>query len=130
MQEFTAITRWAVDGDRVVEHRVKYVIVDQDHDAVTDYMVLWSGMSNGLGGFCSRVLEPSAVHVTHKPRMDLVQGDRKGEVEDRLDGRGRIIARSEVFKMPTVERERVLFKNSSSLFDRMPTAEMAFRAGA
>lgn len=41
---------------------------------------------------------------------------------------GLIIERSEVFRVPTVERERVLFDSKNALYDRIPTADMAFRA--
>lgn len=130
LQEFTVTTRWAVGKGREVTHNVKYQIVDSDHDAATDYMVLWSAMSKGLGGFRSRELNAGGAPVHSKPRMDLERGMRKGEFVDQVDGSGRIIVRSEVFNMPTVERERVLFKCDNSLFDRMPTADMAFQAGA
>jgi len=47
---------------------------------------------------------------------------------DRLDDAGRVIERAEVFQLHTVERERVLYRSNSSIYDRIPTADMAFRA--
>ncbi len=39
-----------------------------------------------------------------------------------------MIERAEVFQLHTVERERVLYRSNSSIYDRIPTADMAFRA--
>ncbi|MFO7061921.1 DUF6012 family protein, partial [Pseudomonas aeruginosa] len=41
---FTVITRWKIAGEIVVQHRVEYVVLDDEFDAVTDYPVLWNGL--------------------------------------------------------------------------------------
>lgn len=49
---------------------------------------------------------------------------RVGEFTDQLNKHGAVIERSEVFRLPTVERDRL----SRSIFrDRMPAIENAFR---
>lgn len=129
VREFTTLTRWAVGGDRVVNHQVQYFVIDDDFDAVTDSMVLWSGMSPSLGGWSRRW--PSVAEnwtpAAAQPRMELVSRERSGHYADRLDAAGRVVERSEVYQVPTVERERVLFRSKSDIYDRIPTADMAFR---
>lgn len=51
VREFTTLTRWAVGADRIVNHQVQYFVLDDELDAITDCMVLWSAMSPSLGGF-------------------------------------------------------------------------------
>lgn len=60
--------------------------------------------------------------------MELVSRERAGHYADRLDSAGRVLERAEVFQVHTVERERVLFSSKSDIYDRIPTADMAFRA--
>ncbi|MDC8640255.1 DUF6012 family protein [Xanthomonas hortorum] len=130
--EFTTLTRWAVGGDRVVNHQVQYVVLDDELDAITEAMVLWYGMSPSLGGFSQRW--PSVAEnwtpAAAQPRMELVSRERQGYYADSLDSAGRIVERAEVFKVHTVERERVLFGSKSDSYDRIPTADMAFRGSA
>lgn len=130
VREFTTLTRWAVGADRIVNHQVQYFILDDELDAITDAMVLWNGMSPSLGGFSRRW--PSVAEnwtpAAAQPRMELVSRERAGHYADRLDSAGRVVERAEVFQLHTVERERVLFNSKSDIYDRIPTADMAFRA--
>lgn len=129
VREFTTLTRWAVGGDRVVNHQVQYFVLDDELDAITDCMVLWHAMSPSLGGFSRRwpAVAEEWTPAAAQPRMELVSRDRAGHYADRLDAAGRIVERAEAFQVHTVERERVLYKSKSDLYDRNPTAEMAFR---
>ena len=130
VREFTTLTRWAVGTDRIITHQVQYFVLDDDLDAITDYMLLWYAQSPSLGGFSSRVpaVAKDWTPATAQPRMELFSSDRgAGHYVDRLDDAGRVIERSEVFQLHTVERERVLYGKKSSLYDRIPTADMAFR---
>jgi hypothetical protein len=130
VREFTTITRWAVGADRIVNHQVQYFVLDDELDAITDHMVLWYGMSPGLGGFTRRW--PSVANdwtpAAAQPRMELVSRERAGHYADRIDDAGRVIERAEVFQLHTVERERVLYRSTSDIYARIPTADMAFRA--
>lgn len=129
VREFTTLTRWAVGGDRVVNHQVQYFVLDDELDAITECMVLWHGMSPSLGGFARRwpSIAEDWTPAAAQPRMELVSRERSGHYADRVDHAGRIIERSEVFQLPTVERERVLFQSKTSLYERNPTADMAFQ---
>ena len=130
VREFTTLTRWAVGADRIVNHQVQYFVLDDELDAITDCMVLWSAMSPSLGGFSRRwpTVANDWTPAAAQPRMELVSRDRAGHYADRLDDAGRVIERAEVFQLHTVERERVLYRSNSSIYDRIPTADMAFRA--
>lgn len=87
-------------------------------------------MSPSLGGFSRRwhTVANDWTPAAAQPRMELVSRDRAGHYADRLDDAGRVIERAEVFQLHTVERERVLYRSNSSIYDRIPTADMAFRA--
>ena len=127
--EFTTVTRWAVDADRVVNHQVKYSVLDNELDAITESMGLWYSSGPSLGGFSSRW--PASVNWTPaagQPRMELTSRERAGCYSDRFDQSGRILVRDEVFQLHTVERERVLFGGEFDMYDRIPTADMAFQA--
>lgn len=128
VHEFTTITRWAVGADRVVSHQVQYFVLDDELGAITEYMVLWNAMQTRLGTFARRW--PTATNdwtpAAAQPRMELISRDRAGYYADRLDDAGRIIERTEVLQLHTVERERVL-QPSGSIYERIPTADMAFR---
>lgn len=130
VREFTTLTRWAVGADRIVNHQVQYFVIDDELDAITDSMVLWSGMSPSLGGFGARwpLSAKGWTPAAAQPRMELVSRKRDGHYADRLDSAGRILERSEVFQVPTVERERVLYNSKSDIYARIPTADMAFAA--
>ena len=132
INQLTTITRWAVGAERVVSHKVQYVILDSEMDAITESMVLWHSMSPRLGGFGNRW--PSSAQnwtpASAQPRMELLPRYRDGNIQDSLDEAGRITERSEIFHLHTVERERVLFRSETDLYSRNPTAEMAFTAPA
>lgn len=120
VREFRTITRWSVGAERIVNHHVQYFVLDDDLDAITEKMVLWYAMSPSLGGFSLRwpgVAEdwtPAAA----QPRMELISRERDGHYTDSLDDMGNIIERIEIFRLLTVERERVLYSSKSELYDR------------
>lgn len=132
LDAFTVVTRWAVEGEALLTHRVRHVVVDHDHDAVTDNMALWRARSPALGGFPSRW--PRSVPATWtpaeaQPRMDVLRIDaapRGVEVHDVVSAAGLIRERSEVFRMPTVERARLLHPRAIH-GERMPTIDAAFQ---
>jgi hypothetical protein len=133
-------TRWAVDVSHVAIHMVQYLIVDDDFDAATADPILWSAFSEGLGGWSCRypggrhgegplgrqckvamVVTPEDREVFERPNAQGVFSDPQGDFE--TDARGRIIGLQQKFRMPTVERERLL--TSGAAF-RHPTIEQAF----
>nr|AGH89370.1 hypothetical protein [uncultured bacterium] len=130
VREFTTLTRWAVGGERVINHQVQYFVLDDELDAITDCMVLWNAMSPSLGGFSRRwpSIAEDWTPAAAQPRMELVSRERAGTYADRHDEAGRIVERAEVFQVHTVERERVLYAHKADIYSRNPTANMAFQA--
>lgn len=129
IREFTVVTRWAVAASHIATHRVRYIVLDDDYDTISENMVLWYGTSESSGGFESRWpkdVEYSTPART-QPRMEVFPRlDRCGEISDKTDEQGAIIERSEVFRLPTVQRERVM-DLKYSFDDRIPGIESAFR---
>lgn len=123
---YTVVTRWAIHAEFIATHRVHYVVLDNDFESVTDNMVLWHAMSEGLGGWRSRWPEAhkDSVPASSQPRMQLSQEpQRSGPVEVRVTSPGSY-ERVETFPLPTVERERLL---SRRINDRIPSIESAYQ---
>ncbi|HIE1164250.1 TPA: DUF6012 family protein [Pseudomonas aeruginosa] len=127
VREFNLVTRWAVAASHLVTHKVKYIITDDEFDTASEEMTLWE-LPSSWGDFKSRypIGRSYGSPMESQPRMDLFgERERVGEIKDTLNGHGALIERSEVFYLPTIERDRLRF----SLFrDRMPAIESAFRA--
>jgi len=124
---FTVETRWAIHAEIIAAHRVRYVVLDDDFDAVTDNMGLWYAMSEGLGGWRSRWPEAhkDAVPASAQPRMQLsAEPQRPGRVAISVTS-PQTFERSETFPVPTVERERLLSRRSFD--ERIPTIDSAFK---
>lgn len=130
IRTLSTVTRWVVGEERIVHHRVQYSVLDDELDAITDSMVLWSAMAPELGGFPDRrpVASKDWTPAQAQPRMELVSRERDGCYSDTLDSTGRIMERTETWHVPTVERERVLYGGQTSLFARIPGADMTFEA--
>lgn len=131
VETFAVIARWAIEGQMVGTHYVRYVLVDQDHDAATDNMVLWGRLSGNLGEWHDRWPQ----HTRHwtpaeaQPRMGVLRADlngRQGDVRDQVSPAGVIKERLETFLMPTIERGRLMVR--TPLTERFPTLEHAFRS--
>lgn len=129
VREFNIVTRWAVAASHVATHRVRYIILDEEYDAISENMVLWSATSESLGSYKSRWPgnEEYGTPAMSQPRMEAFQRlQRVGAISDVTDASGAVIERSEVFKLPTLQPERVL-NSKLSYGDRMPNLEAAFR---
>jgi len=121
---FTVVARWAIAAEIVVTHRVQYVVLDDEFDAVTDRMQLWYPKSSW--GFASRLPEvhKESVPCEAQPRMQLQEDPPKaGVIQDIVAG-GIISERTEAFSLPTVERAR-LFTDWAARH-RYPAADSAF----
>lgn len=132
VRQFNIVTRWAVDAERVVTHNIRYVVLDEELDAISTDMTMWYAMCESLGGWSSRW--PKTVYsgehppVALQPRMELVPSKRAAEYTDLMD-KQLLVMRSEVFQVPTIERERLLpAKRDVSIFNRLPRIEDAFAA--
>ena len=123
VQSFSVLTRWAINAERTLTRRVNYLVIDEDYDTVSDDMLLWDSRwpEEALGFVPSRA----------QPRMDVWTAEaslhaRQGEVKDTYRD-GMIALREETFRIPTIERERLLGQDFI-VRDRLPSIDMAFSA--
>lgn len=127
VREFTVTSRWGVGEDRVVSHQVRCTILDDEHDTASWSAALWYG--DARAGFANRW--PAGCHFSPmlvQPRMDLVSRERAGGCEDQLESDGvSLVARTEEFRVPTIEPERLL-SLESQLKRRIPPRDDAFLA--
>lgn len=140
VSDIECTTRWAIDASYVAVHTVQYSIVDDDFDAATADPILWSAFSKGLGGWSCRypggrdgrdslgcqckvamVVTPEDRKIFERPNAQGVFSDTQGDFK--TNSRGNIIGLQQKFRMPTVERDRLL---TSSAPVRHPTIKQAF----
>lgn len=128
LARYTVETEWelTLGTSWIATHRVEHVVLDQEHEAVSDRTLLWYGQT-GPQGQTWKPRWPSVYHdyapVMIEPRMDVFADSltRAGEIRDTLDPEGRILRRTERFQVPTIERERLFDTNSiGDRGDRMP----------
>jgi hypothetical protein len=127
VQEFTVVTRWAVAASHIATHSVRYIIVDQEFDTVSEEMMLWGAIHPSQGEYKSRypIGCTYGSPLESQPRMEAFNRiKRVAEFTDQLNKHGAVIERREVFRLPTLERKRL---NTSFYGDRMPAIENAFR---
>ncbi|MDS9914910.1 DUF6012 family protein [Pseudomonas aeruginosa] len=118
VKDFTVITRWALQAEMVVQHVVKYHVLDEDFDTVTDSMVLWHGRWPESAKDCTP--------ASHQPRMDVFSDNgRKGDFRDTVNSSGIVLERHETFRIPTIEKERL--ERQNSLSNRLPHFDSAIR---
>jgi hypothetical protein len=126
VEEFTCTTLWRV-GEQITRHHVNYRVLDHDYRTVSDHMMLWRATEAALGGWPNR-LSPALDKVPPiwlQPVMELSPNPRRPNTEDVLDkSSGMVIARRQVFAMPTIEPERL---SHSQIVDRLPSIESAFK---
>lgn len=132
--EFRVTTRWAVDAERVVVHRVRYRLLDEEFDAASDAMYLWLGCAPEWGGWSNR--RPSwaknLLPIREEPRLQIVKSliewevfDKKQSAVNVFDDWGGILERKESFAMPTIERGRLV--NLTEWIERLPRREDVFQ---
>lgn len=127
----STITRWSVDAEVVLTHRVERQILDADFDLISDDMLLWYGTSESLGGWSSRWPKDMAPGAPGdlQPRMDLWAPEMGGLPQqvwrrDRVE-KGVILERAESIAIPTLESGRLLGPRAK--VDRYPEMADAFR---
>lgn len=129
VREFTVTSRWGVGEDRVVSHQVRCTILDDEHDAASWSAALWYG--DARAGFANRW--PAGCHFSPmllQPRMELISRVRPESCVDHLaDDGASLTARTEEFRVPTTEPERLL-SLESQLKRRIPPRDDAFLAAA
>ena len=107
---FTVDTRWSIDAEVVLRHRVEYVVLDAEHDAVSDYMLLWCDeVPNYFLGQSTPAMQV--------PLMELMRGNAL-QTE-----------RQDVFRLPTLRSER-LRQGNADANQHLPSREQAFHVKA
>ncbi len=130
VREFNVITRWAVAANHIATHKVRYILTDDDFDTATEEMTLWGEFTPSFGGYKSRypIGWNYGSPMQSEPRMDVLnEWDRVGDITDKVNQHGVLIERSEVFRLPTLERDRFTI---SHFRHRMPSIESAFQSQA
>ncbi|KSQ21596.1 hypothetical protein APB26_31920 [Pseudomonas aeruginosa] len=125
---YTVTTRWRlVTSGKVVSHEVMYQVLENEHDAVTDGMLLW-GATEALPSRWPEYAKGYVIAV-HQPRMDLeTSNGRLGEMVDTMDRNGLILERREMFRLPSIEKVRLTRRDSIS--SRLPLLHTAMRVCA
>lgn len=94
----------------VLRHRVEYVVLDAEHDAVSDYMLLWCDeVPNYFLGQSTPAMQV--------PLMELMRGNAL-QTE-----------RQDVFRLPTLRSER-LRQGNADANQHLPSREQAFHVKA
>lgn len=124
IRAFTAVTRWVCNAQALLSHRVRYEVLDEAFGAVTEDMSLWYAMCDTLGGWCSRWPDgEQRAPLEVQPRL-CVDEETAWYGTDQTQS----------MKMPTVERERLLFRIAhdphGGPFSRLPALDSAFRVDA
>lgn len=128
VRSYTTITRWALNAEDILTHRVHHIVLDDEFDAVTDNMLLWHGTSN----WSSRWPECAAglIPANAQPRMDAEPNMRRqGDFEDVISHNGLIVYRDETFRVPTIERGRLDGDECTGMY-QLPSIAAAFRSPA
>jgi hypothetical protein len=127
LNDFTVVTRWGVNSDISV-HKIHYHIIDSDYDAVTEYIMMWSGFYGTP--YNSRTKEPQWIPAKDQPRMVTLLNDSESKRDESIynvvDGEGIVRERTEYIEMPTVERERLAIQFWGN--KRLPAIEDSFSA--
>ena len=111
MPRYTTIMEWEVDGV-TVKHIVEHTVLDTEHDAVSDLMVLRYGSDEWQSRYPNIYHDKSPLMV--QPVADILPAAlggtvRGGDTQDTIGGNGLIQERLERFSVPTIERWRLTF---------------------
>ncbi|HDQ4465220.1 TPA: hypothetical protein P9G65_005533 [Pseudomonas aeruginosa] len=123
---FTVVTRWSIAAEVVLRHRVNYVVLDDQFEAVTDEPMLW-GMAGRVPDFLMR--ETGAKATSQGLAFPTAEFDFETNIAAMARLHGLQIETSERFLLPTL-RARYLRPGATQVNERLPTAEMAFRVRA
>lgn len=131
VQNFTVITRWAVNGE-ISRHETYYHVNDNEFDSVTEENFLWNGFYNTPYRNRCKEIKERDVLIKRQSTMVTLVGDINSNDNDSdwtfntVDKQGIVRFRAEYITLPTVERERL----TSSFFGnvRLPPYEDAFNA--
>lgn len=125
VQAFTVLTRWALNAEAVLLHRVEYSILDDDYGWCSQNPVLWS--ATGDDETENRWVGTHRTPCKYNPTMTVVidgrDDPREGLVKDEYAG-DILKSRVEKYAMPTIKKNQ-LFRRCSQENDRMPSPDTA-----
>ena len=103
--EYTVVSTWeTVCG--LHTHTVRYVIFDDELNAASDEMLLWPGDGDAFSDRCPEYAK-KLVPLHAAPLMEMLRGTYRGEYHDTYGPGGIIMERKQIFRIPTIERERL-----------------------
>ncbi|WP_394222704.1 DUF6012 family protein [Alteromonas gracilis] len=128
---FSVETRWSLDAEQVITHRVNYTVLDSDYDCISDDPLNWTKTREG--NFKCRTPERLAKYspLESKVAMEvLFEGNsspKKCFYTDTFEN-GLLIKRVEESHIPTIEYDRL--QHWQEMSGRIPSLDDAFRACA
>ena len=130
ISEFNVTTEWKLPDGQILTHSVRYVVLDEDFDTISDNMLSWYATGGSDGEREARWPQDSVYTspARSQPRMDVVaDSGRSGIITDTLNENGRLVERQEIFRLHTIQRDRVL-RPDFSIGSRLPFLSEAFHA--
>ena len=131
---FEVVVRWIGAVKQVHTHRVHYELLDREHAAYTDRMILWAGTTPEFGGWKNRCWPGlhNVAPVQYMPRMELVrqenESSRPSNAVDHVDKQGVILERTQRLELPSIEPAR--FERPVLIdLDRMPSNTLRVPGG-
>jgi len=125
VRDFSVITRWCFNAERIIQHTVNYSVLDNEYGCVTDEPRSWHAFGNGK--YKNRWPYENKTPNKLKPTMTILYQDidtsRVGDVKDIYE-EGWLVHRLENLAVPTVEKERLF--GDSTILERMPLEKHAF----
>lgn len=125
VRDFSVITRWSFNAERIIQHTVNYSVLDNEYECVTDEPSSWHAFGNGK--YKNRWPYENKIPNKLKPTMTILYQDedtsRDGDVKDIYE-EGWLVYRLENLAVPTVEKERLF--GDSAILERMPLEKHAF----
>lgn len=112
LNNFTVITRWAVNGE-ISRHETYYHVNDNEFEAVTEEHFLWSGFFNTpYRARCKEIEEGDTLVKRQSTMVTLVDDLNSNDGDNywtynKIDNAGFVRFRAEYIRLPTVERERI-----------------------
>lgn len=132
---FEVVVRWVVGAAKQVHtHRIHYELLDREHAAYTDQMILWAGTTPELGGWANRCWPGlhNLAPIQYEPRMELVRQENErscpSNAVDHVDKQGVILERTQRLELPSIEPAR--FERPLLIdLDRMPSNTLRVPGG-
>ncbi|KKY04216.1 MULTISPECIES: DUF6012 family protein [Xanthomonas] len=123
---YTVTTRWAIGADRLAVHVVRYEVLDEEFDCITDEMTCW--YASGQHDWPSRWPVQDLPHKAPcyaAPRMALKDDSRSTsefpQVKDTWSD-GWLVRREETFQLHTIALERFCHDGSNKRFPQLQDA--------